>query len=121
LWHWDRAALECPFGRPDVPRPVQVAADLIIEKANPKAVIFSAREAMRKQCDARIARNLIGLLRREADATDDPDAIEHLSSFELFRHRRRIISQKEILGDIRDEKPAFVLLIDDKALARGDA
>ena len=22
LGHWDRAALECPFGRPDVPRPV---------------------------------------------------------------------------------------------------
>src|SRR5262245_38982445 len=75
----------------------QVAADLIIEKANAEAVVFSAREAMRKQCDARIARNLIGLLRREADATDDPDAIEHLSSFELFGYRRRIISQKEIL------------------------
>src|SRR5262249_9798539 len=70
----------------------QIAADLIIEKASTKAVVFPADEAMCEQCDACVARNLIGLLRREADATEDSDAIEHLSSFELFGYRRRIIS-----------------------------
>src|SRR5262249_23442649 len=75
----------------------QITANLIIEKANAKAVVFSVCEAMSEHCDACIPRNLISVLWREADATEDPDAIEQLSSFELFGQRRRIILQKEIL------------------------
>jgi hypothetical protein len=52
----------------------QITADLIVEKARAKAVIFSGTEhAMREQGDACVTRNLIGLLRSEADATEDSD------------------------------------------------
>src|SRR6516162_7431502 len=77
---------------------LQIPADLVVEKAEAKAVIFPSRQnAMGNECHAGIALHCVRISGCIAPPSEYADAVDDIPALKFLRDRLRIISNKEIL------------------------